>query len=323
SSAPTVAVDTTKVATTEAPKPPDIKKDPPTDVVKPPTPPVDPKTTKPPDNGETKPPPNNVTQPEVIVPPPVVVPELPRPELKLTSDILYSRFLNELENRVGRMEAGKLHAEMLKLSLDPAYAVAREDIKAEMADLKGGWDYEVKALKRMGEQKEEIEFTPELQRTWTFPKGKAIGYDDNRGLQIELPNGAAFYMQPSKLPLETIQAKSPDTTPLSKTQFNYVRGNKAGVFALLPMLSAPDQRRWERKFNLASAKELELTAAEAFKNLTTIAEAKSWKTFSDMVVDYMRDYGTTPTFRKNAPQIRQWQEAALASLAPPTKFRAI
>ena len=260
---------------------------------------------------------------EPVPPPPPPIPELPRPELKLTADILYARFLNEVENRVGRMELPKLLSELTEKSHDAAYNVARDDVKAELADIKAGLDFEFKALKRMADQKVEIEFPEDLKKIWTFAKGKAAAFDENRGIQVELPNGAAFYLAPSKLPIDMIVAKSADTSPLAKAQFNYARGSKTGVFTLLPMLSPPEQLRWERKFRLSSTREVELTAVEAFKNLTMIAEAKSWKTFSEMVIDFLKDYGTTQTFRKNAAQIKQWQEAALNALAPPSKWRSL
>ena len=255
------------------------------------------------------------------VPPPVPKPELPRPELKLTTDILYARFLHEYEMRAGKMETQRLYTEMSDLALAASYSPARDDIKAELADLKSGWEFEIKVLKKIVEQKGEIDFNPDMARKWEVPKGRAIGYVETRGLQVEIKNGFAFYIAPSSLPAETFFAKAPDVTPLQKAQFNYARGNRPTVFALLPLLSPSEMTRWERKFGLMTAKETELKAREEFKNMAMIADAKSWKTFSEMVVDFLKDYGSTPTAKVNAVQIRQWQDAALRALEPPSKWR--
>ncbi len=284
----------------------------------------------PPKIESTKPPVVPVTNPEAVVidkppdpPLPPPVPELPRPELKLTPEMHYAHFLQEYENRAGKMETAKLHAEMSELALASTYAPAKDDIHAELADLKSGWEFEIKVLKKIAEQKAEIDFSPEMAKKWEVPKGKAVGFAETRGLQIEIRNGAAFYIAPILLPPDTIIARSIDATALAKVQFYYARGIRAAVFALMPSLPPAETKRWERKFNLMAVKEPELTAREAYKNLATIAEAKSWKTFSEMVVDFNKDYGSTPTAKTNLAQIHQWQEAALHALEPPSKWRSV
>ncbi|MEI6234048.1 MAG: protein kinase [Planctomycetota bacterium] len=296
---PKPEVTTTKVAVTKVPLPPKVIEKPtvPDVVIEPPPPPP-------------------------IIP---VIPQLPRPEFKPTADILYARFLHEYEMRAGKkdMETAKLFSEMNDLSLSAAYAIAKPDIQAELADLKAGWEFEVKVLKKIVEQKGEIEFSPEVAKRWEVSKGKAVGFAETRGLQIEIKNGFAFYVAPSTLPVETILAKATDATPLAKVQFHYARGNRAGIMALKPLLSPTEAKRWDRKLDLMAVKEAELKAREEYKNLTLIAEAKSWKTFSEMVVDFQKDYVSTPTFKTNAAQIRLWQEAALRALEPPSKWRSV
>ena len=268
--------------------------------------------------------PDAVVEVKPIEPPlPPPVPELPRPELKITPEMLYSHFLQEYESRAGRMETAKLYTEMSELALASTFAPAKDDIHAELADLKSGWEFEIKVLKKFAEQKAEIDFSPEMAKKWEVPKGKAIGFAETRGLQIEIRNGAAFYIAPLALPADTIVAHASDASALAKVQFHYARGIRAAVFSLMPSLPPAEAKRWERKFNLMAVKEPELTAREAYKNLATIAEAKSWKTFSEMVIDFLKDYGSTPTAKTNMAQIRQWQDAALQALEPPSRWRSV
>jgi|GEM_PF-1897817 len=265
------------------------------------------------------------TPPMVVTPPPpppVVIPEIPRPDLKLTPDIVYARFLKEEDERSAQlqMDAAKLYAAMKELSLKPEFALAKDDIAAELADLKGGWEFESKALKRIADQKAEVEFDQKTHDKWGVPKGKAMGFEEARGLHVELPSGVAFYVAPSTIPIDTILAKSGDNSPLARTQFNYIRANNAGVFALLAQLPPGEQLRWDRKFKMRTAKEIEMVAREAFNNLKFVAEKKSWKTFSDMVIDYLKDYGNTMYFRDHSKEIKQWQDTALNALAPPGRW---
>ncbi len=277
-------------------------------------------------------------KPEVVIPekppepappePPPKPAELPRPPLVLTADVLYARFLTEYESmqeaetRSGKFDLAKFQTILSKLAQIPDFAIAKKDIDAELADLKSAMDYEKKAAKRIGDSKGEIALPPDKARLFNATKGKVLGYDEMRGLNVGV-QGAEFPIPIDGLPAEFIVANAPDPATLAKVQFLFARGSKAGLPALIPTLPPAEQKRWERKLELLNDKELELTARLAYKNLATIAEAKSWNTFSEMAVDFLKDYASAPTTKTNLAQIRLWQEAALKAMEPESKWRSV
>ena len=302
------------------------KVEPDKNVVKPPIVSVNPETPSVPDAGKKDPlpvipaVPVEVANTQVLPPP---APELPKPELKLNADVLYARFLNEVDNRAGRLDLAKLYKEARDVSLAPEYVVARVDVEDELKDLKAALEHEQKTLKHLAEQGGDFEFSPEMAHKWGVPRGKLVGYDETRGLSIEIKGGAAFVIPVAQLPAELVGAKSQDKSALAQIRYAHARGNKAGVTGLLPQLPPEELKRWQRKSELLLAKEKELTARIAFENLQKIAEAHSWKTFAEMAAEFQRDFGSTPTARIQAQQIKNWEEAAVRSSQPPSKWRGV
>ena len=266
--------------------------------------------------------------------PPVKIDEAPpleidKPALKLTPEILYTRFLAAVEARINqnegtlpRVDLGKLAAEVKEDAKAPEYAPARADIDAEINDIVAARDFELSAMKGLADSHAMVQLSAKAADKWGVPSMKAQGFNDRRGLDVDY-KGAQFSIWANSVAPDDLAAHAADKSPLAKAQFYYAHGHLQEWLTQIPFLSAAEQKRWGRKNELKQTTERELTAWEAFNTLTPVAAAKAWKTLDEMLTDFNHDYNGTTAAKANAAKLAEYREMISSSSQPQSRWRKV
>ncbi|HYF51639.1 MAG TPA: protein kinase, partial [Planctomycetota bacterium] len=242
--------------------------------------------------------------------------EMPLPKLEPNADVIYCKFLHEMMDRTAKMDLSKAEAELKELAKLPDYAAAQSDIKNELKDLAAAVIFETEALKRLGGTGTILEFTAEVAKRHRLPasKGKIVGYEPGRGIELQV-TGGGFYVPAAALAIDDIIKNASDASDLGKLRYVTARAVPSMGGAWLMGLKSPEKERWERKLRLMDAAEAELMAQTHFEHLKKSAEAKSWKTFDTLLLDFEKKYAATAAAKNNDGQIKEWKLAALAAAA--------
>ncbi|HYG78628.1 MAG TPA: protein kinase [Planctomycetota bacterium] len=243
--------------------------------------------------------------------------EMEEPEMKLTADMLYARFLSEMRKLTEKGDLQKAQADIRDLSNKSEFSPARSDLNAELADFQAAIAFEQEAMKNKAATGGMVDLNEDTAKKWETSKGKIIGYDSGRGLSVEINvkgNKLQLYVPAASLPLADILKVAPDQSAAAQMKYLCARGNYADADALKEKLKETEKPRWERKLKLAKMGERELQAYAAFENLEKVASAKSWKTFTKMAADFDKSYADTMAATENIIKIVEWKSEAKAAL---------
>jgi hypothetical protein len=236
--------------------------------------------------------------------PPAV--EIPAPKLVLTADVLYARFLRELKSRAARLDLHVLQSEMAELARKPEYQVARDDLKAELADLATAQKFEGLALKSLAAQGGEIELKNETAKKFGKSRAAIKSLDPGRGLILSV-DGAEFPISANDLPMNEVLQNASAASPLEKACYLSSRAELELLPASLAALPEKEKPRWDRKLRLLEADEAELMAQLVFDNLDKVAAAQSWRTLAGMIKEFESLYGGTKLARSKTVQLEEWK----------------